>query len=136
MNGRDIVNKRLIFHIDVNNAYLSWSATEMLKNGYKKDIRNQVAIIGGDEAKRHGIVLAKSMPAKKYNIVTAESIYSARKKYKNLLVIPPDHKLYKKYSDELYKYLSKLTPHVERYSIDECFLDMSGMNHFIKKPEY
>lgn len=135
MNGRDIVNKRLIFHIDVNNAYLSWSATEMLKNGYKKDIRNQVAIIGGDEAKRHGIVLAKSMPAKKYNIVTAESIYSARKKYKNLLVIPPDHKLYKKYSDELYKYLSKLTPHVERYSIDECFLDMSGMNHFIKMPE-
>lgn len=124
--------KRLIFHIDVNNAFLSWSAVDMLKNGYKMDIRNQVSVIGGDEAKRHGVVLAKSMKAKKYGIVTGESLYSARKKYKNLLVFQPNHDIYKKYSDELYKYLSSLTPNIERYSIDECFLDMSGMNHFIK----
>ncbi len=104
----------------------------MLKEGYKIDIRNKVSIIGGDESKRHGIVLAKSTPAKKYNIVTAETIYSARKKYKNLLVFPPRYDVYKKYSDKLFNYLSSFTPHIERYSIDECFLDMSGMNHFIK----
>lgn len=126
--------KRLIFHIDVNNAYLSWSACEMLKNGYENDIRNQVSIIGGDESKRHGVVLAKSMPAKKYNITTGESIYSAKKKYKNLLVFSPNHDIYQKYSDELYDYLSTLSPRVERYSIDECFLDMTGMNNFIKEP--
>lgn len=126
------MNKRLIFHIDVNNAYLSWSACQMLKEGYKIDIRNRVSVISGDESKRHGIVLAKSPLAKKYNIVTAETIYSARKKYKDLLVFPPRHDIYKKYSDQLFKYLSQFTPRIERYSIDECFLDMSGMNHFIK----
>lgn len=104
----------------------------MLKNGYKIDIRNTVSIIGGDESKRHGVVLAKSPLAKQYNIITGESIYNARKKYKNLLVFPPQHDIYQKYSDKLYKYLKQYSPYVERYSIDECFLDMSGMNHFIK----
>ena len=104
----------------------------MLKEGYKIDIRNKVSVIAGDESKRHGVVLAKSPMAKKYNIVTAETIYSARKKYKNLLIFPPRHDIYKKYSDDLFNYLCKLTPKIERYSIDECFLDMSGMNHFIK----
>jgi len=103
----------------------------MLKNGYRIDIRNTVSIIAGDESKRHGVVLAKSPLAKKYNIVTGESIYNARKKYKNLLVFPPDHNIYQKYSDELYEYLKQYSPYIERYSIDECFLDMSGMNHFI-----
>ena len=126
------MHKRLIFHIDVNNAFLSWSACQMLKEGYKIDIRNKVSVIAGDESKRHGVVLAKSPMAKKYNIVTAETIYSARKKYKNLLIFPPRHDIYKKYSDDLFNYLCKLTPKIERYSIDECFLDMSGMNHFIK----
>ena len=106
--------------------------SSMLKNGYKIDIRKSVSIIGGDESKRHGIVLAKSPLAKKYNIITGESIYNARKKYKNLLVFPPQHDIYKKYSDELYEYLKQYSPYIERYSVDECFLDMSGMNHFIK----
>ena len=125
------MKERLIFHIDVNNAYLSWTACELLKEN-KIDIRKEVSIIGGDESKRHGVVLAKSPLAKKYGIVTGESIYNARKKYKNLIVYPPNHKLYKEYSNKLIKYLSQLTPNLEQYSIDECFLDMSGMGHFFK----
>ena len=125
---------RLIFHIDVNNAFLSWTAVDLLNNGYKKDIRDEVAVIGGDEDLRHGVVLAKSTPAKKYGIKTAETLYSARKKYKNLKIYKPNHKLYKKFSDELYNYFITLSPLVERYSIDECFIDMSGMNYLIKDP--
>jgi len=71
--------ENIIFHIDVNNAFLSWTAINLLQNGYKYDIRNSYAIIGGDESGRHGIVLAKSNPAKKLGIKTAETIYSARK---------------------------------------------------------
>lgn len=125
------MKERIIFHIDVNNAYLSWTACEILKEK-NIDIRNQVSIIGGDESKRHGVVLAKSPLAKKYGIITGESIYSARKKYKNLIVYPPNHKKYKEYSNKLIEYLSQFTPHLEQYSIDECFLDMSGMNYFFK----
>ena len=58
----------IIFHIDVNSAYLSWTAVEQLKNGARTDIRTIPAIIGGDQKSRHGIVLAKSVPAKKYGI--------------------------------------------------------------------
>ncbi len=58
------MNSRVIFHVDVNNAYLSWTAVYLLKNGYKKDIRLIPSVIGGDEDSRHGIVLAKSPIAK------------------------------------------------------------------------
>ena len=126
------MSKRLIFHIDVNNAYLSWTACELLKKGHKIDIREQVSVIAGDESKRHGVVLAKSQNAKKYGIVTGESIFNARKKYKNLLIYRPNHDCYQKYSNMLYQFLTQFTPYIERYSVDECFLDMSGMNHFIK----
>ncbi|MBE6152658.1 MAG: DNA polymerase IV [Firmicutes bacterium] len=124
---------RLIFHIDVNNAYLSWTACELLKTS-NVDIRKQVSVIAGDESKRHGVVLAKSPLAKKYGIVTGESIFSARKKYKNLCIYSPSHDIYKEYSNKLINYLSIYTPHLEQYSIDECFLDMSGMGHFFKDP--
>lgn len=63
---------KVIFHIDVNSAYLSWTATEQLKNGAEIDIRTIPAIIGGDQKSRHGIVLAKSIPAKRYGIHTGE----------------------------------------------------------------
>ena len=72
--------ERKILHIDVNNAFLSWTAVDMLENGSKLDIRNIPAVIGGDEDNRRGIVLAKSNLAKKYGIVTGETLYSARKK--------------------------------------------------------
>ena len=121
----DIMNK-IIFHIDVNNAFLSWTAVDLLKKGYKQDIREIPSVIGGSEKNRSGIVLAKSYPAKKLGIYTPETLYSAKKKCKNLLVVSPDYKLYQKNSDLLYEYLAKYTPDIIRYSIDECFLDMTG----------
>ena len=117
------IMKRIILHVDVNNAFLSWTAVNMLHNGSKIDIRNRYAVIGGDEATRHGIVLAKSMPAKQKGVVTAETIYSARKKCPYLEVYPPEFKIYKKYSDRMYTYLCNYSKKIERYSIDECFID-------------
>lgn len=117
------MKERIILHVDVNNAFLSWSAIEMLKNGYKFDIRNRYAIIGGDESKRKGIVLAKSNPCKKKGVITAETIYNARRKCPYLDIYPPNFKIYKEYSDKMYNYLLKYTDIIERYSIDECFLD-------------
>ena len=114
---------RIILHVDCNNAFLSWSAVDMLHKGSKVDIRNRYAVIAGDEATRHGIVLAKSTPCKKKGIVTAETLYSARKKCPYLEVYPPNFKVYKKYSDRMYTYLCNYSKIIERYSIDECFID-------------
>lgn len=118
--------ERQILHIDVNNAFLSWSAVEMIKQGEKIDIRTIPSVIGGDEKRRAGIVLAKSMKAKDFGIVTGETLYSARKKCPALKVYPSNYKIYKEYSDKLYKLLLEYTDKIERYSIDECFLDMTN----------
>ena len=117
------MKERIILHIDVNNAFLSWTAVNMLHRGSKIDIRDRYAVIGGDEATRHGIVLAKSFPAKKRGVKTAETLYTARKKCPYLDVYPPEFKIYKKYSDRMYTYLCNYSNKIERYSIDECFLD-------------
>lgn len=119
--------ERQILHIDVNNAFLSWSAVERLKNGETLDIRTIPAIIGGDESRRAGIVLAKSMLAKKCGVKTAETIYSAKRKCPSLKVYPPcDYSIYKNYSNKLYNLLLEYTDKIERFSIDECFMDMTG----------
>lgn len=123
------MKERVIFHIDVNNAFLSWTAVYLLQNGYQQDIRLIPSIIGGDEKTRRGIVLAKSPIAKKYGIVTAETIYSARKKCKELKVFPANYDWYHKKSQELMQYLSKYSPLQEQLSVDECFLDMTGMKY-------
>ena len=114
------MTERIIFHIDVNNAFLSWTAVLLLKNGYKQDIRKIPSIIGGDETKRHGIVLAKSPVAKKFGIKTAETLYEAKKKCKTLQIFPANYEWYYQKSNELYNYLKTFTPIIERYSIDEC----------------
>ena len=119
------IMERQILHVDVNNAFLSWTALYMLKNGSKIDIREVPAIIGGDESKRSGIVLAKSQKAKEFGIKTAETIYEARKKCPNIQIYPSNHKIYKEYSDKLFRLLSQYTDKIERFSIDECFLDMT-----------
>ena len=119
------IMERQILHVDVNNAFLSWTAVEMLKNGSKVDIREIPAIIGGDETKRSGIVLAKSMKAKECGIKTADTIYQARIKCPNIQIFQSDFKIYKKYSEELYNLLLQYTDKIERFSIDECFLDMT-----------
>ena len=118
--------KRIILHIDVNNAFLSWTAVDKLKHGEKVDIRNRFAVIGGDEASRRGIVLAKSNLCKQRGVITGESLYLARKKCPYLEVYPGNHSLYKIYSDIMYEYLLQYTNVIERYSIDECFLDYTA----------
>lgn len=115
--------KRIIFHIDVNNAFLSWTALELLEQGYKYDIRNSFAVIGGDESARKGIVLAKSMPAKKMGIKTADTLFSARKKCPALRVYKPNYKIYQEKSKILFEHLKTYTPDIEIASIDECYMD-------------
>jgi len=121
--------EKVIFHIDVNNAFLSWTAVKLLNEGYEIDIRNIPSIIGGDESKRHGIVLAKSPVAKKYGIKTAETIYSAKKKCPDLMIFPPEHEYYNDISKKLFDYLSNYSPDLEQTSVDECFLDVSNTKY-------
>ena len=120
---------RIIFHIDVNNAFLSWSAIDLLNKGYKYDIRNSYAVIGGDPKKRSGIVLAKSMSAKKLGVVTGETLYSAKKKCRVLKTYYPNYRFYQEMSGKLFSLLSKYTDDIEIASIDECYLDYTKIKH-------
>lgn len=117
--------KREILHVDVNNAFLSWLAVDRLEKGEKLDIRTIPSVIGGDEKQRHGIVLAKSNLAKQFGIKTGEPLFSARKKCPTLRIYESNFKVYKKYSDMLYKLLLEYSYKVERFSIDECLVDMT-----------
>lgn len=117
----------IIFHVDANSAYLSWTATALLEEGYETDIRNIPAVIAGDPANRHGIVLTKSIPAKAYGIRTGESLMEARRKCPQLKVFPPDYDLYLLCSEAMYGILCEYTPVIQRFSVDECFCDMSSV---------
>lgn len=121
-------------HIDVNNAFLSWSAIDLLNKGSKYDIRNSYAVIGGDEERRSGIVLAKSTPCKKLGIKTAETIYSAKKKCPALRVYPPNFPFYSMMSKKLFELLSNYTPDIEIASIDECYLDYGKVKNLYGDP--
>ncbi len=118
---------KVIFHVDVNSAFLSWEAVfRLYHKGGKKDLRNEVAAVGGDVAMRHGLILAKSIPAKKYRIQTGESIMEAKQKCPELILVPPNYGLYERCSKAFIQVLKEYTPVVEQYSIDECFMDMTG----------
>ena len=118
--------ERQILHVDVNNAFLSRTALERLKAGDSVDLRKIPSAICGDENKRSGIILAKSPLAKAMGVVTGETVYQATKKCPNLKLYSTDFKAYQKYSDELYNLLREYTDIIERFSIDECFLDMTN----------
>lgn len=115
----------VIFHIDVNSAYLSWTAAEKLKNGAAQDLREIPSIIGGDQKSLHGVVLAKSVPAKKYGIRTGEPVANAFRKCPNLVMEPPDHKMYRQKSAMLMEYLRSFTTKIEQVSVDECYMDFT-----------
>lgn len=118
--------ERLILHIDVNNAFLSWTAVEKLKNGEELDIRTVPAVIGGDESQRRGIVLAKSQLAKQFGIKTGEPLYLARQKCPAVKVFNSDFKVYTKYSKAMVEIFKEYTDKIEQYSIDECSLDLTN----------
>ena len=126
---------KIIFHIDVNSAYLSWSALKYLSEGRNTDLRDVPSIIGGDIERRHGVVLAKSIPAKKYGIITGEPIVNAMRKCPNLIIERPDHTLYHQKSRELMHYLSDICPEIEQLSVDECFMDFTPIKNQFSSPK-
>lgn len=117
----------VIMHVDVNSAFLAWTAAYEKQLGIDRDIREVASVIGGNEENRHGIVLAKSILAKKLKIQTGESLYSARKKCPNLLVVPPNYQIYVQASQALYEFLNTFSPDVEVFSIDECFIRFTNV---------
>ena len=126
--------ERLIFHIDVNSAFLSWEAVRRLQAGDKQDLRLFPSAIGGDREKRTGVILAKSIPAKAYGVQTGEPIAQALRKCPTLILAKPDFALYEKSSRAFLAICRKYAPVVEQYSIDECFLDMSGTSMLYPDP--
>ena len=126
---------RVIFHIDVNNAFLSWEAVHRLEQGISgPDLRTIACAVGGDASKRHGVILAKSMEAKKYKVQTGEPITDALRKCPHLTIISPTHDIYPKYSRAFIEILHKYTDKVEQVSIDEAFMDMTGTEKLFGKP--
>lgn len=127
--------RQIIFHIDVNSAFLSWTALEQLKNGSEVDLRTIPSIIGGDQESRHGVVLAKSVSAKKFGIVTGEPVANALRKCPNLTMAPPNHKMYNEYSKKLMRFLiENYTDEIEQVSVDECYMDFTGIAHRFVSP--
>ncbi len=127
--------ENIVFHIDVNSAFLSWEAVYRIHHlGSNTDLRNEVAAVGGDMAMRHGIILAKSIPAKRYHIQTGESIVEARQKCSCLKLVPPNYSLYERCSSAFMDILRQYSPCVEQYSIDEAFMDMSGTEKLLGDP--
>ena len=118
---------RVIFHVDANSAFLSWTAAYKVKVlGESVDIRDIPSVVAGDKASRHSIILAKSTPAKKYGIQTGEPLFQALEKCPNLTVVPPNYELYVEASRHFVQMLRQFSPMVEQYSIDEAWVDMTG----------
>ena len=121
--------EQIIFHIDVNSAFLSWTAVKLLKEGNDVDVRTIPAIIGGDREKRHGIVLAKSISAQKYGIKTGEPVADALKKCPDIMIIPPEHEYYREQSRKFISILKEYTSDIEQVSVDECYFDYTGIQN-------
>jgi len=126
---------RVIFHVDANSAFLSWSAAYRVKVlGEKTDLREIPAVVAGDKASRHSIVLAKSLPAKKMGVQTGEPLFQAQSKCPNLTVVQPDYGLYVEASRHFVEILRQFSPAVEQYSIDEAWVDMTGTERLYGDP--
>lgn len=118
--------ERFIFHIDVNSAFLSWEAVYRLTQLESNiDLREIPSAVGGDMSKRHGIILAKSIPAKKYGVHTGESIPEALRKCPDLTIVPPHYELYDQCSRAFMEILQEYAPIVEQASIDEAYCDVT-----------
>lgn len=124
---------RLIFHIDVNSAFLSWESVRRLQKGLP-DLRDIPACIGGDPQKRTGIVVAKSIPAKKYGVQTGEPVAMALRKCPDLVIVKSDFELYIKCSRAFKEICASYAPVMESFSIDEVFLDMTGTSLIYPDP--
>ena len=127
--------QRVIFHVDANSAFLSWTAAYKVKVlGEKVDIRDVPSVVAGDKESRHSIILAKSTPAKKYGIQTGEPLFQALEKCPDLVVVQPDYELYVEASRHFVEMLRQFSPAVEQYSIDEAWVDMTGTERLWGSP--
>lgn len=125
--------ERTIFHIDVNSAFLSWSAVKRLREDPTAlDLRTIPSAVGGDVKTRHGIITARSIPAKRFGIRTAMPVVQALERCPSLVLVPSDFETYRTYSAAFIEILHKYAPVVEQLSIDEAFLDMSGTEQAIR----
>lgn len=128
--------QKVIFHIDVNSAFLSWEAVyRLFHRGGMLDLREIPSAVGGDISLRHGIILAKSIPAKAYGIKTGETIPEAKRKCPGLVLVPPNYSLYEQCSGAFMDILREYSDVVEQYSIDEAFIDMTAACHLFGTPE-
>ena len=127
------MKERLIFHVDVNSAFLSWESARRVANG-EQDLRLVAAAIGGDQDKRTGVILAKSIPAKAFGVQTGEPVSMALRKCPDLVLARPDFKLYRQCSHAFMEVCRAYAPVVEKASIDECFLDMTGTGSLYPDP--
>lgn len=119
--------ERIIFHVDVNSAFLSWEAAYRIHHlAGRLDLRTIPSAVAGSKEARHGIILAKSIPAKRYGIRTGMAVVEAKLKCPRLYCVPPNYGLYQKCSRAFMDILAAYTPEVEPYSIDEAFMDMTG----------
>lgn len=127
--------RRIIFHVDANSAFLSWSAAYRVRVlGEKVDLREIHAVVAGEKAARHSIILAKSIPAKKRGVQTGEPLFQAMEKCPDLVVVPPDYGLYVEASRHFIAMLRQFSPVVEQYSIDEAWVDMTGTERLWGSP--
>ena len=127
--------ERIIFHVDANSAFLSWTAAYRVKVlGEKEDLRDIPSVVAGDKESRHSIILARSTPAKKYGIQTGEPLFQALQKCPDLKVVPPDYALYVEASRHFVEMLRQFSPKVEQYSIDEAWGDMTGTERLFGPP--
>ncbi|MGP1402748.1 MAG: Y-family DNA polymerase [Catonella sp.] len=128
--------EKLIFHVDVNSAFLSWTAVKKLKEEPDSvDLRTIPSAIGGDVSKRHGVITACSIPAKKMGVRTGEPVMRSLEKCPGLCLFPSDFKTYREYSREFIKILKKYALAVEQVSIDEAYIDMTGIDEPIEMAE-
>lgn len=119
--------EKVIFHVDANSAFLSWTAAYKVKVlGETEDLRDVPSVVAGDKESRHSIILAKSGPAKKYGIQTGEPLFQALEKCPQLKVVQPDYALYVEASRHFVDMLRQFSPVVQQYSIDEAWVDMTG----------
>ena len=127
--------ERVIFHVDANSAFLSWTAAYKVKVlGEELDIRDVPSVVAGDKESRHSIILAKSGPAKKYGIQTGEPLFQALEKCPDLVIVQPDYELYVEASRHFVEMLRSFSPVVEQYSIDEAWVDMTGTERLWGSP--
>ncbi|MBQ4333510.1 MAG: DNA polymerase IV [Clostridia bacterium] len=111
---------RQILHVDCNKFYAS---VECCLN---PELRDKPVVVGGNEASRHGIVLTKNEIAARYDIGTGETLWSARQKCPDLVVVPPHFPTYTRFSGMVREILRGYTPLVEPFGLDEAWLDVTG----------